>query len=61
MIEFMKEFDYDFDKAYQYLVENCEIYGIEKIDGTGKILKEGKPYDLSIAVHECFSNSDSKN
>jgi len=54
----MKKFDYDFGKAYQYLLDNLDRYGIEKVEGTGRFLKNGEPYNIVDDIKKIFENPD---
>lgn len=37
---------YDFEIAYEIFISLCEEYGAQVKEGTGKIIKDGRPFDF---------------
>ena len=47
---------YNFDEAFEIFKTLCDEYGVEVVEGTGQILKDGKPFDIIKALKETNEN-----
>ena len=43
---------YDFKRAYEIFISLCEEYGVQVKEGTGKIIKDGKPFDILSEIQK---------
>ena len=43
---------YDFKRAYEIFISVCEEYGVQVKEGTGKIIRDGKPFDILSEIQK---------
>lgn len=43
---------YDFQEAYELFVTLCKEYGVKVENGTGEIIKDGKPFDILSEIQK---------
>ena len=43
---------YDFERAYELFISLCEEYGVQVKEGTGKIIKDGRPFDFLAEIRK---------